>query len=156
MLCIFHLCLYLTFIYFLRQAAKAVTSCLSTRPFSLCCSFTQLSSHFSPPCISRLPSLSIPCLSLSFYVYFIVTIIPTSGLRILLFETKDRTRYGSLCVQMRLPCISIKEQYWFNCMYCTSRAAPWLCLLSPTPLIQSDTVHISPIMFYLQCSRLKK
>lgn len=51
MLCIFRICLNLTFIYSLRQAAlavMAVTSCSFHQAcLSLCCSFSQLSSHFS-------------------------------------------------------------------------------------------------------------
>lgn len=53
---------------------------------------------------------------------------------------------------MCLPCIWIKEQHWLSCTYSTRRAAPRLFLLSPTPIIHTDTVQSHHILF----SHIKK
>lgn len=132
---ILHIVLYLTFILCLKSAVAAGCHGWDLLLFplglslSVCCSFTQLSSHFAPFTAFFACPLPPHHFSTSLSFCFSVCWTDSSSLQpylyhlkwsLFLFQTKDEAPgYESLCEQMCLSCIRIKEQHWLDCTYWT-------------------------------------
>lgn len=147
----FNICLHLTFIYFLRQAALAVMAVTSSSFHQAFLSLLQLHTAQQPffPSLHFSPALSLHNISPSLchivrlpdqYTYPIMWIKKSCFLKL-----KSRLKDLGLCEQ-----IWIKEQYWFS----KQSISPAVLFVPNTH--NTDIVNFCPIIFYFQVLPVKK